>query len=207
MSTVILGAGGHAKVVLDILKAVQKEQGVQEEIEFLDDNIPRETRIEGIRVAGKIEDCRKYSSDTKFIIGIGNNNIRREIAERYKILYTCAIHPRAVLGSSVEIEEGTVVAANAVINYGGKIGRHCIINTGATVDHECRVEEFVHVSPGAHLGGNVELGKRCWLGIGSIVKNNIRIASESIIGAGAVVVKNIEKPGTYVGVPALRVGR
>lgn len=91
--------------------------------------------------------------------------------------------------------------AGAIINCCTKIGKGCIINTGATVDHDNVIEDYVHISPGANLAGNVTVGKRTWIGIGSVVSNNVCIISDCKIGAGAVVVKDINEVGTYIGVP------
>ena len=90
----------------------------------------------------------------------------------------------------------------AVINAGAVVGKHCIINTGAVVEHDNSLEDYVHISPNAALGGTVRIGEGTHVGIGACVRNNIRICGGYIIGAGAAVVKNITEPGTYVGVPA-----
>ena len=92
--------------------------------------------------------------------------------------------------------------ANSCINSSAKIGKHCIINTGAIIEHDNIIEDYVHISPNATLGGTVKIGESTHVGIGSIVKNNITICKNCTIGAGAVVVKNILEEGTYVGVPA-----
>ena len=95
--------------------------------------------------------------------------------------------------------------AGAVINCCTKIGKGCIINTGATIDHDNLIEDYVHISPGVHLAGTVKVGQGSWLGIGSVVSNNINITSGCKVGAGAVVVKDITEPGTYVGVPVTKI--
>ena len=95
--------------------------------------------------------------------------------------------------------------AGVVINCCTRIGKGCIINTGATIDHDNLIEDYVHISPGAHLAGTVKVGQGSWLGIGSVVSNNVNITSGCKVGAGAVVVKDITEPGTYVGVPVRRV--
>ena len=92
--------------------------------------------------------------------------------------------------------------ANACINSSARIGKHCIINTGAIIEHDNIIENFVHISPNSALGGTVRIGENTHIGIGSVVKNNITICKNCTVGAGAVVVKNIEKEGTYIGVPA-----
>ena len=114
------------------------------------------------------------------------------------------IHPSAVIDETVEIGEGTVFVANAVINAGTKVGKNCIINTSASVDHDCIVEDCVHVSPGVHIAGGVHIGKRTWVGIGSSVINNINIYDDVIVGAGTTIIKHIERPGKYVGMPLRR---
>lgn len=98
--------------------------------------------------------------------------------------------------------QGTVVMANAVINPGAVIGKHCIINTGAIVEHDNTIEDYVHVSVGAKLAGNVHVGRKTWVGIGATVKNNVSVCEDCMIGAGAVVINNIVEKGTYIGIPA-----
>ena len=96
--------------------------------------------------------------------------------------------------------------ANACINSSAKIGKHCIINTGAIIEHDNIIEDYVHISPQVALGGTIKVGENTHVGIGATVKNNIEICSNCIIGAGAVVVKDIIEKGTYVGVPAKKIG-
>ena len=138
----------------------------------------------------------------EFIIAIGDNKKREEISHSPNLKFYTAIHPSAQIGLDVEIQEGTVIMANACINSSAKIGKHCIINTGAIIEHDNIIEDFVHISPNVALGGTVKIGESTHVGIGSIVKNNITICKNCTIGAGAVVVKNIIEEGTYVGVPA-----
>ncbi len=199
---VVLGAGGHARVVLDILNSCSKAD--QNRTEILDDHLPAGTEIGNYIVAGPIAQCKSYRPETGFIIAIGDNQTRKRIAQTYPLNYVTLIHSSAVIGSNVEIGEGTVIMAGAVINSGCRIGKHCIVNTGATVDHDCVIHDFVHISPGAHLGGTVEVGTESWIGIGACVRNNLTVCKNSIIGAGAAVVDNIMEPGVYVGVPACR---
>ena len=106
------------------------------------------------------------------------------------------------MGLDTTIEEGTVIMANACINSSAKIGKHCIINTGAIIEHDNIIEDYVHISPNVSLGGTVKVGENTHIGIGSTVKNNLEICKNCTIGAGALLVKNIEEEGTYVGVPA-----
>lgn len=205
MQIIIIGAGGHGKVVADI---INKEKKYKEDnivtIVYLDDNIPIGTKVAGYPVIGRIEDCLNYPNDY-YVIALGDNERRKKIAETYNLNYITSIHPSAVISAGVIIEKGTVVMANAVVNADVKIGKHCIINTGVIVEHDNDIKDYVHISPGALLGGNISVGERTWIGIGTVIKNNVIITSGCTIGAGAVVIKNIIEAGTYVGIPVRRI--
>lgn len=200
---VIIGAGGHAKVIADIII-----KSGDEVVGFLDDNIEKDTIvIDNYKVIGKTEDCLKLKEDKElyFIIAIGNNFTRKDIAEKYNLNYYTAIHPTAIIAMQVQIEKGTVIMANTCINPNTKIGKHCIINTGAIVEHDNIIDDYVHISPNATLCGTVTIGEGIHIGAGSVIKNNVTITNDCIIGAGGVVVKNIEESGIYVGVPVSKI--
>lgn len=198
---VIIGAGGHAKVIADII-----EKSGDEIVGFLDDNKEIGTTIiKEYKVIGDLNNrfaMAVTKENLEFIIAIGDNKKREEISHSPNLKFYTAIHPSAQIGLDVEIQEGTVIMANACINSSAKIGKHCIINTGAIIEHDNIIEDFVHISPNVALGGTVKIGKSTHVGIGSTIKNNITICENCKIGAGAVVVKDIEKEGTYIGVPA-----
>lgn len=200
---VIIGAGGHSKVIADII-----EKSGDEIVGFLDDNKELGTTvIKNYRIIGDLNNrftMAVTKKDVEFIIAIGDNRKREEISHSPNLKFYTAIHPSAQIGLDVEIQEGTVVMANACINSSAKIGKHCIINTGSIIEHDNIIEDCVHISPNATLGGTVKICENTHVGIGSIVKNNITICQNCIIGAGAVVVKDILEEGTYVGVPAKR---
>ncbi len=197
---VIIGAGGHAKVIADII-----EKSGDEIVGFLDDDKKKGTNIiKEYKVLGDFNNrfpLAIANSGYEFIIAIGDNKKREEISHSPNLKFYTAIHPSAQIGLDVEIQEGTVVMANACINSSAKIGKHCIINTGAIIEHDNIIEDFVHISPNVALGGTVKIGKSTHVGIGSTIKNNITICENCKIGAGAVVVKDIKEEGTYVGVP------
>lgn len=198
-NVIILGAGGHAKVIADII-----EKNNDDLIGFLDDSEERQNTIiyNDKKVIGKINECLNYK-DTEFIIGIGSNAVRKKIAEQYNLNWYTAIHPNAVIANNVSIGEGSVIMANAVINTATAIGNHCIINTKASVDHDNIIENYVHISPGATLCGTVTIKELTWICAGATIINNITIEKNNIIGAGSVVIKDITDVGfTYVGVPA-----
>ncbi len=189
---VILGAGGHAHVVADIIKAEGNKV-----IAFLDDDLSQPD------CSGPISNYTNYSN-CEFIIGIGNADVREKLSQ-LNLKWHTAIHPSAIVSNTVIIGEGTVVMPNAVINSRTKIGNHCIINTGAIVEHDNYIGDYSHVSVGANLGGTVSVGKKCWIGIGATVKNNIAIHNDVMIGAGAVVIKDIDSVGVFFGVPCRQI--
>ena len=192
---IILGAGGHAKVISDIaLKMGYKVLG------FLDDNAKAD-KVCGIPVLGKIAECVNFG-DCEFVIGIGSNAVRKLLSEKYALKFATLVHPSAQIGMDVTIGEGTVVMANAVVNPSAVIGKHSIINTSSVVEHDSRLGDYVHISPRAVLCGTVTVGNNIHIGTGATVINNITICDDCIIGAGATVVKNITEKGTYIGVPA-----
>ena len=195
---IIIGAGGHAKVIADI---VQNCGDVV--VGFLDDHPNMQGQLYGIPILGTVSEYEKYIN-AEFVIGIGNATIRRKIAERMMgVKWYTAVHPSAVISpTDVSIGEGTVVMANAVVNVGTKIGAHCIINTAAVLDHDNCIGDFSHISVGAKLAGTVSIGEETWVGIGAVISNNIDVCGGCMIGAGATVVRSIKHKGTYVGVPA-----
>ena len=196
----IIGAGGHGKVIADIALKMCK----WEIIEFLDDN-QNLTNSLGLRIIGKTTEFIDYIDEYDFFVAIGDNKIRKEKQERLEKAGASIpklIHPSAQIAEEVSIGYGTAVMAGVIINSSTNIGKGCIINTGSTIDHDNHIHDFVHVSPGSNLAGNVEVGEECWLGIGCTLINNIKITKGSIIGAGSVVVKHIHEKGVYIGIPA-----
>lgn len=193
---IIIGAGGHGKVIADnALKNGYKN------ICFLDDNTTGD--VMGFPIIGTSSKIVSLDDgNTDFIIGIGNNAVRKEIAEKNQVNWVSIVHPSAQISFNVKIGKGTVVMANAVINVCTAVGEHCIINTSAVVEHDNVVEDYVHISPKASLGGSVHIGANTHIGIGATVKNNVDVCDGCVIGAGAVVLKNIIDSGIYIGVPA-----
>ncbi|SER69708.1 sugar O-acyltransferase, sialic acid O-acetyltransferase NeuD family [Gracilibacillus ureilyticus] len=199
----IIGASGHGKVVADIAIKMDKWK----EIAFLDDDASIKSTMD-LEVIGHSKDVYFHIDKYEVFVGIGNNSTRKRLHEMLETIgasIPVLIHPDAVIGSQVDIGVGTAIMAGVIVNCCTRIEKGCIINTGSTIDHDNWIEEFVHISPGANLAGSVKVGKSSWLGIGGVVSNNIKITNDCKIGAGAVVVKDINDPGTYVGVPARRV--
>lgn len=196
---IIIGAGGHGKVVADIAF----KNGQYERISFLDDYCV--DKVLGCDIIGKIANYKEYISEADFIVAVGNSPKRQLIQNELQLSgarIISLIHPAAVIAFGVKLGVGCVVAAAAVIGPDTQIGDGVIINTACSVDHDCTVGDFSHISIGAHLAGSVSIGCQTMVGAGAVVKNGISICDDCLVGAGAVVVKDIFEKGTYVGVPA-----
>ena len=196
----ILGAGGHGRVVAEIASL----SGKYTDIFFLDDKAP--DAAFPYAYIGKCEVFSDYLETCDFFIAIGNANIRRrlqtEVEEAGGNIITL-IHPSAVISKDVTIGKGTVIMAGAIVNTGAKIGNGVILNTASSVDHDCVVEDFCHVSVGAHLCGTVHLGAGTWIAAGATVINNVTICPDCLIGAGATVTHDLVNAGIYKGTPAV----
>lgn len=198
----IIGASGHGKVVADCALSGSDYA----EVAFLDDVMP-EGPFEYIYL-GKTEEVSKYISDYDIFVAIGNCRIRERIQEeclRQKATLAIVVHPNAIVSKKATIGQGTVVMPGAVINADAKVGQGVIVNTSASVDHNCVIEDYCHIAVGARVCGAVSVGARTWIGAGSVISQCINICKDCMVGAGAVVVKDIEKTGTYVGVPARKI--
>ena len=192
---IIIGGGGHAKVLIDGL-----EQEGKYKIQYIvDDNEDLHDLL-----AYKVY-RRSHLSATvavPLIIAIGNGHIRYQIASSLQASFISTIHPTAVVSKYAEVGSGSQIFANAVVNAGATIGNHCIVNTGTVVEHDCMIHDFVHLSPHSSLAGGVTVGAFTHIGIGATIIENVSIGSNVIIGAGAVVVHNIPDNCTAVGIPA-----
>jgi sugar O-acyltransferase (sialic acid O-acetyltransferase NeuD family) len=201
-SLLILGAGGHGKVVADAAEFSEQWGNIA----FLDDKFERDTKHAQWDIIGRMQDLALYAGEYDgIVIAIGDASARMKwMSQVHALGFSLAtiIHPRAVISTNVNLGEGSVVMANAVINYGVKIGAACIINTAATVDHECQLAAGVHICPGTHLAGNVSVGECSWVGIGASVIQGITIGRHVMVGAGATVINNINDDLTVIGTPA-----
>lgn len=210
---VIVGAGGHARVLAEI---VQLSGGWQ--LAGFTDTDPKlkDTRVLNAPVLGTDEILEGLRSQgiEKFVIGVGStkNNGQRSMLYR-KVLQVglepvSLIHPSAILSPSAEVGRGTVILARAVLNSGAKIGENVIVNTGAIIEHDCVIGDHCHVASGACLSGGVRVGPKSFIGAGATVIQNIRIGRACLIGAGAAVVCDIPDLAQAFGVPAqVKVGK
>ncbi len=193
----VLGAGGHAKVVLSALRSQS-----QSDIEVFDDVQERWGRfLLGCRVKGSFSAAFERGR-TKGIVAVGGNQDRQRIVGDYPLKWIQVIHPSAYVDATATVGVGTVVLANAVIQTEAKIGSHVIVNSAATVDHDCTVADFAHLAPGVHLGGNVRVGEGVLLGVGCSVKPGVTIGAWTVVGCGAAVCSDVPAGFTVAGVPA-----
>lgn len=189
----LIGASGHAKVIRNNLELAGNKLTA-----LLDDN--RAVRfLNDLKVYHPVASC--LDKPGNYIISIGNNSTRKTIAEKYALSYIKAIHPAAIIDSTVKIQEGTAVMAGVIINADTTIGSHVIINTSASIDHDCTIENFVHISPNATLSGNVKVGEGAHIGAGATIIQGISIGAWCTIGAGAVIIRDVPSGVTVVGNP------
>src|SRR4051812_48699521 len=198
----ILGAGGHAKVVIEAIR----EAGGFDIAGVLDDNVSRHgTTLRGVPIVDAMTaDAIARHGVKNAVIAIGDNRTRAKLAERFDGLVTwqTIIHPRAIVDASSALGEGTVVCAGAVVQAETAVGKHAILNTASSVDHDCAVGDFAHIAPGCHIAGGVKIGDGVLVGIGSSIIPGCSIERWSIVGAGAVVVGNLPEKCVATGVPA-----
>ncbi len=201
-SLLVVGAGGHGKVVAD----TAIEMSAWDSVAFLDDKYPEIKAVGSLKVVGKIADAYKLVKDYSYItVGIGDNKLRLGLISEFSELsfgIPNIIHPSAFVSRNTDISHGTVIFANSTINTWSKIGLACIINTGAIVDHDCKIGNGVHISPGVNVAGSVNIGDNSWVGIGASIINNIKVGADVVIGAGSVVINDIPDGKKVYGVPA-----
>ncbi|HET9438641.1 MAG TPA: acetyltransferase [Longimicrobiales bacterium] len=202
---VIVGAGGHARVVADTIRLSGRFH-VRGFIDQIDAQRKGSTFEDSLILGGNEALADLLQEGVRHaVVAFGDNRARARVAAELAQLgfqFPVLIHPAAVVARGVELGDGTVVFAGAVINPATNIGSHVIINTSATVDHDCRLGNAVHVGPGVHLAGGVLVGDRALLSVGAVVKPGVHIGHDATVGAGAAVISDVEEGSTVAGVPA-----
>lgn len=193
MTIAIIGAGGHAKVVLDALLTVSSKCVVFDEN---DQQVGR--KLCDLYTIQKLQEGMKLD---KAHIAVGDNQTRQSLALRWaRSLYT-VVHPRSVVSRYAQILPGTLVTANAIVGPNSSIGQGCILNHNCVVDHDCMVGDWVHIAPGAVLGGGCKIGDFALIGAGAVVMRGVSIGNRAIVSPGAVVTKDVPDE-CVVGIPA-----
>jgi sugar O-acyltransferase (sialic acid O-acetyltransferase NeuD family) len=191
----LIGAGGHGRVVLDLLLQAREYQvaGIIDLKERIGD------KVLGVPVIGTDKDLpvlfKKGIKHCFISVGsVGEAGLRvklYEVARRSGFAFPNLIHPSACISRRALFGEGNYIGPGVIINVNAVIGNQCIINSGAIVEHDCRISDFAHISPGVYISGGVSVGEQSHIGIGSSIIQNLRIGARTIIGAGSVVTKNI----------------
>ena len=202
MPLLVIGAGGHARVVVD----VAEKQGRYRVVGFLDDRPSLAgTSFMGYPVLGGRDVLRREDLPSHAFVAIGAPRAReawQQHLEERGFQIATLLHPSSQVGREVVLGGGCVLMAGAIVNSGSRVGRGVIVNTAASIDHDCEVGEFAHIAPGARLAGGVQVGSRAHVGIGSCVLQNVVIGDDAVVGGGAAVVRSVPAGITVVGVPA-----
>jgi sugar O-acyltransferase (sialic acid O-acetyltransferase NeuD family) len=197
---VLIGAGGHAKVVMGALNTMGKTFAV----EVRDDN-PALSGQSLLECKIKTPVGPVAGLTDRIHLAIGDNEARKRLGDAIlkdkKSLITI-IHPRATVSASARISDGVFLAAGAIVAPDATVAHGAIINHGAIIDHDCQIEAWAHIAPGVVLGGAVHIGEGCLVGSGAVILPGLSVGEWAIIGAGAVVTKNVEAGATVVGIPA-----
>ena len=204
MPVIIIGGGGHAKVVADTLRL-----NGEEIIGYLDPCDRKENLLKDIPWLGNDEVIYKYSPDSILLAnGLGSTctTIRRqEVFSRFSEMgyhFLRVIHPSVIIAKDVMIGQGTQLMAGVVVQNGTVIGCNTIVNTSASIDHDCRIDDHVHISPGVIISGSVCIGSGTHIGTGAVVIQGIEVGEKALVGAGAVVVSDVTDDTMVLGVPA-----
>ncbi|HWF89273.1 MAG TPA: acetyltransferase [Pyrinomonadaceae bacterium] len=200
------GAGGHATVVIEILRSMRE----YEIVGLLDTRLERGANVLGVQVLGDdslMAELKDRGIEHAFIgIGtVGDAQPRRQLYEKvagFGFQLVPAIHTAAVVSSTAQIGVGPTIMAGAIVNANAVIGDNVIVNTGAIVEHDCVIGDHTHIATGARLAGGVQVGPGSHIGIGAVVRQEIKIGEGAIVGAGAVVVRDVPDFETVIGVPA-----
>ena len=204
--TIVLGAGGHAKVLIDCLLSIDNLNiiGIIEVNKALIG-----TKILGIPVIGHEDEILKQRNfNIKLVNGVGSANLpiaRREIFNKFKqagFSFLNVIHRTSYIGGTVSLGEGIQVMAGSIIQPAVSIGNNTIINTHAVIEHDCQIGDHVHIAPGVVCCGGTVIGSGTHIGCGAVIREGLKIAENCMIAAGAVVVHNITANSKVGGVPA-----
>ena len=201
---VVIGGGGHARVVIEILLATKAEV-----VGFCDPSFSEGECFGHVACLGDDGVLERLRADgvEQAIVALGDNGLRCEVALRVRSLgfrLVNAVHPSAQISPSAILGQGIAIMANVVINAATTVGDNVIVNTGATVDHDCKIGGGAHIAPGAHLAGRITVGEQCLIGVGSAVGcgRPLSIGDGAVVGSGSVIIEDVPAYSTVAGNPA-----
>lgn len=202
MGIAIVGAGGHGRVALECMEL---SGALDAEVVFFDDRWSDIDAIDGVEVLGPISGLAGDDRYREVFVGIGGNPDRLRITNMLvsagKRLLT-VVHPKTMISPRSTLGVGTIAVAGTVVNRDARVGNGVILNTSCTVGHDCVVEDFAQISPGVNLGGAAVIEQGAFLGIGVKVGPEARVGAWSVVGAGAVVLRDVPPRTLCVGMPA-----
>lgn len=202
---VIIGSGGHAREVLEIIRSARTTGG-PEPIGFIDEDVERDGDvIDGLPVLGGFDWFDAFPRDVASVCAVGDPRAAARLVaqtEARGVQLVGAHSPHALISPRARLSAGVIVFPNVVVNTGAEIGRHTTLNVGSSVSHDSRVGEFSNINPGARIAGGSVLGDRCYVGMRAAVIHGVTIGDDVVIGAGAVVIDDLPPGVTAVGLPA-----
>lgn len=203
---IIIGAGDFSKEIRWLIERINQANPTWNILGFVDDGVPTETDRDGLPVLGTVDFLMNIQKETDVVMAIANGHAKENIFKRIqtnsKLDYPVIVDPSAVLSDRAIMNFGSIVCGGAIVMPYAVISSFCHVNWNATIGHDTVLGEFCTVFPGANVSGRVNVGNRTLIGTSASIKQGLSIASDVIIGAGAVVINNINKFGTYIGVPA-----
>ncbi|MBU2494619.1 MAG: acetyltransferase [Bacteroidetes bacterium] len=202
----IFGAGGFGREVAMLIEQINKVDQEWEIIGFFDDGIEKNKMINNYPVLGGIAELNMVNEGLYLVLSIGNPSTKTKILNQIindKIKYPVIVHPNVQIGDSdVKIGEGSIITAGCVITTNISIGKHVILNLSCTVGHDTIIDDYSAFMPSVNISGEVKIENSVYVGTGAKIINLVTIGARTIIGAGAVVAKNIPSDCTAVGIPA-----
>lgn len=203
MRALIFGAGGHGRIVLDILR----DEGLHQDIGFVDEaQTLWGQEINGAPVIGGLEKALEFPRDSfGMVVALGNPVARMAVVKKlneHSVRHLNAIHPSAVVMPSATVGAGNMICAGAIVNSGATVKNYSVINTASVVEHDTEIGDGVTICPGAQIGGRCKIAEGSFVGTGAIVLPRVSVGAGSVIGAGAIVTRDVPASVLALGTPA-----